>query len=154
MYHFIYYWYNKETILKFRLRLNSISFAKSSNFGNMNNQNHSWILRTFKNIVTNIRENKSKLKNIMEICKIVSENWTYIWYISYVMTFGMLYTLAKAIFRKTQLWAKKSRFYVQTLKILVLKFSELIRDTTKIFFANEYLGLELLSDQDWCVLHV
>ena len=67
MYQLIYYWYHLKIILKFRLRLNSISFAKSSNFGNMNNQNHSWILRTCKNIVTNIRENKSKLKYIFKL---------------------------------------------------------------------------------------
>ena len=97
---------------------------------------------------------RGKLIETMEICKIVSENWTYMGYISHMISFWMLYTMVKTIFDKSQLWVRKSRFQVRTLKILVLKYSELVRDTIIICFANKYLGHEFCKEEDWCIVHV
>ena len=83
--------------------------------------------------------------NVMGICKLVSENWTYMVSISHKIAFGMLLMIGRVIFDKTQFWPKKWRFHVKTITKVAAKFSELVRDRTKIFFANKYLGLEVLE---------
>ena len=86
---------------------------------------------------------------LLGFCKLVSENWTYMCYTSHMMAFLMLFMIGEVVFDKTQVWSKKWRFYVQTYQILVLDFSELIRDNTNFSFGNEYLGLELVEGGNW-----
>ena len=81
----------------------------------------------------------------MEIRKLVSENWTFMCSISHMIVFGMLLMMGRIIFDKTQVWSKKWGFHFQTIQKVGAKFSELIRDRTKIFLANQYLGLEVLQ---------
>ena len=82
----------------------------------------------------------------MGICKLVSENWTKFCFIAHQMAFEKLSGMGKVIFLKSQFWRKIWWFYVRTNQKAGAKISELIRDMTKIIFANEYLGLEFFAD--------
>ena len=62
------------------------------------------------------------------------------------MAFKKLSGVGKVIFLKSQFWRIFELFYVRTNQKAGAKISELIRDMTKIIFANEYLGLVFFAD--------
>ena len=78
--------------------------------------------------------------------KIVSENWTFGWFTSYLVVHLTLSMVVRVIFDKSEVWPRKSRFEFQNYQKLSLKISELGSDDSEIFFGGVYLDLEVLRE--------
>ena len=87
-----------------------------------------------------------QIYNAMGKFKIVSENWTFGWFTSYLVVHLTLSMVVRVIFDKSEVWPRKSRFEFQNYQKLSLKISELGSDDSEIFFGGVYLDLEVLPE--------